>query len=69
MDFQPGNFFDFKEKYYSNAVDLPTTYLYFSDKGNNKTVVDYDGAPQELKYLEERIGKLLDLDWIRYNMP
>ena len=59
-------FFDFKEKYYSNVKDLSTTNIYFSDKGKSKRIMDYDGAPEELKYLESRLTQLLSLNWRRY---
>lgn len=64
--FNEYDFFDFKEKYYSNVNDLSTTYIYFSDQGKEKKIMDYDGAPEELKYLESRVTQLLSLSWKRY---
>ncbi|MGI9544554.1 MAG: DUF6438 domain-containing protein [Cyclobacteriaceae bacterium] len=63
--FNEYGFFDFKEKYYSNVSDLPTTHIYFSDQGREKKIMDYDGAPEELKYLESRVSQLLSLSWKR----
>jgi len=49
------NFFSFKDEYSSEALDLPTTYVYFKYNGKEKTIKDYANAPEALKKLENRL--------------
>ena len=62
--FSEANFFEFENKYYKAFSDLPTTYILFSQDGQSKEIMDYYGAPEVLKKLEEEVAMLLDeLDW------
>jgi len=62
--FRKSDFFSFEEEYKKAITDLPTTYVYFADAGNTKEVMDYYGAPQSLRDLEEELANLLEeLDW------
>ena len=64
--FLEADFFSFKDQYTKKVTDLPTTYLYFNDSGKEKRVMDYYGAPESLKSLENEVASLLDeLDWER----
>jgi len=66
--FSDANFFEFDNKYYEAFSDLPTTYIMFSQDGQSKEIMDYYGAPEALKKLEEEVAKLLDeLDWKKVN--
>lgn len=62
--FRNSEFFNFKNQYTGDVSDLPTTYLYFKDLGNEKTIQDYYQAPPKLKELEKLIeGLVLTLKW------
>lgn len=62
--FQESDFFSFEDRYYAEFTDLPTTYLYYSDGSLEKKVMDYYGAPQRLKDLENKVEVLIDeLEW------
>jgi len=58
---QLGNidFFALKERYYQDISDLPTTYITYHKNGKTKKIMDYYGAPPELKALEESIQKFV----------
>lgn len=60
IEFQNSSFFDFQEQYTGPVSDLPTKYITYREGGKTKTITDYYGAPQELKYLEEKISQLID---------
>jgi hypothetical protein len=57
--FEQAGFFELKDRYYKNVTDLPTIYLSYKFEGREKKIMDYYGAPQELKDLEERIEALV----------
>ncbi len=59
--FNDYKFFNFQDRYVSDAKDLPTTYIYFSHNGRRKRVMDYDGAPQTLKKLENEVAQLIKI--------
>jgi len=62
--FVESDFFAFKESYESNMTDLPSTFIEFNYEGKSKKILDYDGAPKELKALEaEVIALLKSSDW------
>ncbi len=62
--FREADFFSFEDEYTGNYTDLPTTYLFFSDQGKTKKIMDYYGAPSSLRELEEQVALLLqELDW------
>ncbi len=68
--FVSSNFFEFKDRYVSDASDLPTTYLYFSHNGKRKRITDYDGAPKTLKFLEEEVSQLVSIPkWKQMKKP
>lgn len=58
--FEEARFFDFAPAYKSQATDLPTYYLTFSQAGRTHKVMDYDGAPAALKALEDKLEALID---------
>ena len=58
------SFFDFKEVYYENVTDLPTTYLFYKNGENSLKIMDYYGAPKTLKSLEFKIEEFIEtIDW------
>ena len=57
--FENVGFFDLKDKYYDNVTDLPTIYVTYRDDGRKKKIMDYYGAPPELKDLEKQIESLV----------
>jgi len=58
------NFFDFKESYTSNFSDLPTTNLYYKNGTKEKSIKDYDNAPEQLRKLEDTLIKFFEKqDW------
>lgn len=62
--FEEARFFTLKDRYYADYSDLPTTYLYYSNGTKEKKVMDYYGAPEKLKRLEEQVEDLIaKLDW------
>ena len=62
--FREADFFSFQDKYSEKITDLPTTYVYFNDSGQEKKVMDYYGAPEALKNLEKELSSFLEeLDW------
>ena len=61
--FRDASFFDLDEKYYANVSDLPTTYVYYHDGERAKKVMDYHGAPPNLKQLEAYLSTFLDRKW------
>ena len=58
-DFDRIGFFGLKDRYYDYVTDLPTTYLTFRSGEREKKIMDYHGAPQELKDLEKRLADLV----------
>jgi hypothetical protein len=58
--FEEKKFFGFKDQYTSTLTDLPTTYLYFSNQAQDKTIKLYGNIPPELKSLATELEKLLD---------
>ncbi len=66
--FTENRFFDLQDKYVSDVSDLPTTYVYFSHNGKRKRIMDYDGAPQNLKKLENEVSQLVKIPkWKQVN--
>jgi len=61
--FRDAAFFDLDEKYYANVSDLPTTYVYYYDGDRSKKVMDYHGAPPNLKQLEAYLSTFLERNW------
>jgi hypothetical protein len=57
--FERIRFFELKDRYYDYVTDPPTTYLTFRNGSREKKVMDYYGAPQELKDLEKSIADLV----------
>ncbi len=57
--FEEIGFFGLEDRYYDNISDLPTTYLTYRKEGREKKIMDYHGAPPELKQLESRIQELV----------
>lgn len=62
--FKNANFFNFKNSYTADVHDLPTTYLFFKNNGNEKMIQDYSNAPQALKDLEKLVADVIPaLKW------
>lgn len=62
--FKESQFDDFENEYKSNKTDLPTTTITFNHEEVNKKIIDYDGAPEELKELESKVHSLVKkLNW------
>ena len=57
-EFQEVNFEGFKDKYTAMVTDLPTTYTSFTNNGKTKKIMNYHGAPQELKKLERKLERI-----------
>lgn len=63
--FENSNFFEFEDRYTSNITDFPTTYITYRNDEKAKKIMDYHGAPQELKELENELHDLIDqLEWV-----
>ncbi len=63
-EFEKASFFTFEDRYYKEISDLPTTYIYYSNGSMEKKVMDYYGAPVELKNLELKVEELIEqLEW------
>lgn len=58
------DFFELQDKYVKRTSDFPTTYLTYVDGDRTKKIMDYYGAPDELKELENFIDSYRQsLDW------
>ena len=58
--FLENRFFNFDDFYKSPGMDLQTTYIFFSHKGQEKLIRDYSKPPDELKELEKLLTGLID---------
>ena len=57
-EFYKINYFSLKDEYTAQVTDLPTTTTSIKIDGRFKQVVDYYGAPEALRQLEERIDRV-----------
>ncbi len=57
--FEKIRFFELEDRYFDYVTDLPTTYLTYRSGGREKKVMDYHGAPEELKDLERQIADMV----------
>ncbi|MCK5463800.1 MAG: hypothetical protein KAI95_12315, partial [Bacteroidales bacterium] len=57
--FQEVDFFQLKKIYDAQVSDLPTTYISYNKDGNRKKIMDYYGAPEKLRTLENNIETLV----------
>lgn len=57
-EFRRVGFYAFKDEYLDGPTDLPTKIVTIKIGSESKTVVDYYGAPAELKILEQRIDSI-----------
>jgi hypothetical protein len=57
--FERAGFFSMEDKYHAYVTDLPTVYLTYRSGGKEKKIMDYYGAPQELKDLENQVETLV----------
>ena len=57
--FLENGYFDFKDFYKAQGMDLQTTYIYFSHKGQGKIIRDYSNPPEELRELEDLLTGLI----------
>lgn len=64
--FEKNDFFTLEDRYYADISDLPATYIEFMSDGKEKKVMDYYGAPQRLKQLEQEIEAIIErLNWVK----
>jgi len=57
--FHEVDFYQLKKIYDGQVSDLPTTYITYNRDGNRKKIMDYYGAPEELRNLENGIETLV----------
>jgi hypothetical protein len=57
--FLKAGFFEMEDSYHEHVTDLPTIYLTYHSDGRTKKIMDYYGAPRELKELEDQIEALV----------
>lgn len=68
--FRQIEFFKLDEIYSSNVSDLPTTYFFFKDKGEAKTIEVYGDWPDALTKLDQKLSSLIDdLKWKKVSSP
>ena len=68
--FRQSGFFELDEIYRSNVSDLPTTYFYFKDNGEAKTIEVYGKWPDDLTALDKKLTALIDeLKWKKVSNP
>jgi hypothetical protein len=60
--FQKKDFFAYKDSYLTQFKDLPTTYITYFREGKSKKIKDYDGAPIDLRDLENMVQNLIDIE-------
>ena len=66
--FDKADYFNFANVYSANITDHPTTYLYYDNGQQNKKIMDYYGAPESLKKLEEDLEALINaINWQKVN--
>ena len=53
------DFYQLKNINYGQVSDLPTTYITYNKDGKRKKIMDYYGAPEELRNLENSIETLV----------
>lgn len=53
------DFYQLRNVYDGPASDLPTTYITYNGEGGRKKIMDYYGAPEGLRDLENRIENLV----------
>jgi hypothetical protein len=53
------DFFQLDSVYYASVSDLPTTYITYIKDERRKKIMDYYGAPEALRTLENRIETLV----------
>jgi hypothetical protein len=53
------DFYQLRNIYERQVSDLPTTYITYNKDGNRKKIMDYYGAPEELRSLENNIETLV----------
>lgn len=64
--FESYDFFSFQDRYYSQISDRQTIQVEYNTDEKKKKVLDYYGAPKELKQLELELEALIDrLKWER----
>ena len=57
--FRQIDFYHLQRIYDAPVSDLPTTYITYNKDGNRKQIMDYYGAPEGLRELENRIETLV----------
>ena len=58
-DFESLNFFSLEDSYTANISDGMTTYISYKKGETEKRIMDYHGAPEGLRELEEKIQSTL----------
>lgn len=68
--FRESSYLEMDEIYKSNVSDLPTTFFYFRDNGEAKTIEVYGDWPDDLTALDKKLTALIDeLKWKKVNDP
>ncbi|MCP3929805.1 MAG: hypothetical protein GY705_11965 [Bacteroidetes bacterium] len=56
--FVDADYFSFKDEYSAQVTDLPTTYLTFKHKGQEKKIRMYYNVPEKLRELSKYVEKI-----------
>lgn len=65
-DFYDINYFSLRDEYTAQVTDLPTTTTSIRIDGRFKQIIDYYGAPEELRQLEDKIDDIANSEiWIK----
>ena len=59
-EFESSGFFSMENEYVKPWTDLPTIYLFYSNRSKQKRIKDYYGAPEELKNLEREVIEVIE---------
>lgn len=51
--------FKYKDKYYDNITDLPTTYITYYEGERKKEIMDYYGAPASVRAFEKKLQEII----------
>ena len=60
-------YFSLEDEYAAQVTDLPTTTTSISIDGRFKKIVDYYGAPEKLRQLENKIDEIANSEvWVKF---
>lgn len=62
--FEDASFFELKDSYQSQFLDLPTKYITYYRNDESKKIMAYDNIPKNLTELINELKQLIDsLEW------